>query len=130
MIPLETKLQKIVQKYLENFEIWCCADLVKNEVLRRVKEEKNILETRKRKKVNWTCHILRRNCLLKEVVEGKLEGRIEVMERQVRRRKQILCDLKETRRKLKLKKEALDRSLCRTRFGGGHGPFIRQSTQW
>jgi hypothetical protein len=85
MIPLEAKLQKIVQKYLERFEMWCwrrmekvsCADRVKNEeVMHRVKEERNILETRKRRKVNWTCHILRRNCLLKQVVEGKVEGRI------------------------------------------------------
>jgi hypothetical protein len=74
MIPLEAKLQKIVQKYLESSGIWCwrrmekvsCADPVKNgEVLHGVNEERNILETRKRRKANWTCHILCRNCLLK-----------------------------------------------------------------
>jgi len=29
-------------------------------------------------KSNWTGHILHRNCLLKSVVEGKIEGRIEM----------------------------------------------------
>jgi hypothetical protein len=48
------------------------------EVLHRVKEERNILHTIKRIKGNWIGHILRRNCLLKHVIEGKLEGRIEM----------------------------------------------------
>jgi hypothetical protein len=50
----------------------------KEEVLRTVKEERNILHTIKRKKANWTGHILRRNCILNDVIEGKIEGRIEV----------------------------------------------------
>jgi hypothetical protein len=40
------------------------------DVLHRVKEIRNILQT-KRRKVNLTGHILRRNCLLKHVVEGE-----------------------------------------------------------
>jgi hypothetical protein len=51
------------------------ADCVKNEVLHRVKDETNILCTIKRRKANWIDHNLRRKCLLKHVVEGKLEGR-------------------------------------------------------
>jgi hypothetical protein len=43
-----------------------------------VKEERNIVHTIKRRKANWIGHILRRNCLLKHVIEGKLEGRIEM----------------------------------------------------
>ena len=43
-------------------------------------------------------HVLRRNCLLKHVIEGKLEGRIEMMGRRGIRRKQLLDDLKEKRR--------------------------------
>jgi hypothetical protein len=46
------------------------------EVLHRVKEERNILLTIKIRKANWIGHILRRNCLLKHVIKGKLEGRI------------------------------------------------------
>jgi hypothetical protein len=50
-------------------------DPVKNEeVLGRVKEERNNTQTIKRRKVNWIGHILRRNCLVKHVVEGKSDG--------------------------------------------------------
>jgi hypothetical protein len=44
------------------------------EVLHRVEEERNILHTIKRMRVNWISHILRRDCLLKHVIEGKIEG--------------------------------------------------------
>jgi hypothetical protein len=73
------------------------------EVLFRVKEERNILHTIKRRKANWIGHILRRNCLLKHVIEGKLEGRVEVTGRRGRRRKQLLDDLKELRSYWQLK---------------------------
>jgi len=54
-------------------------DHVRNEeVLHTVKEDRNILHTIKGRKANWIDHILRRNCLLKYVTEGKIEGRIEV----------------------------------------------------
>jgi hypothetical protein len=61
--------------------------------LHRIKEERNILQTIKRRKANWVGHILHRNCLLKHVIEGKLEGRIEMNGRRGRRRKQLLDDL-------------------------------------
>jgi hypothetical protein len=38
----------------------------------------DILHTIKRRKANWIVHILLRNYLLKHVIEGKLEGRIEM----------------------------------------------------
>ena len=58
-------------------------DRVRNEeVLHRVKEERNILHTIQGRKANWTGHILRSNCLLKHVIEGKIEGRIEVTGRE------------------------------------------------
>jgi hypothetical protein len=48
---------------------------VRNEkLLHIVKEGKNILHTIKRKKVNWTDHILHRNCLQKHVIERKIEA--------------------------------------------------------
>jgi hypothetical protein len=54
-------------------------DHVRNEeVLHRVTVERNILYTIKIRKANWIGHILRRNCLLKHVIEGKLEGKIEM----------------------------------------------------
>ena len=49
--------------------------------------------------------------------------------RQGRRRKQLLDDLKEKRGYCKLKEEALDRTVWRTRFGRGCGRVVRQSTE-
>jgi hypothetical protein len=104
-------LRKVDQKYLESFDMWCwrrmekisLTDRVRNEeVLHRVKEEKNIVHTIKRRKANWIGHILRRNCLLKHVIEGKLEGRIQVSGRRGRRHKQLVDELKN------LEEEALD----------------------
>jgi hypothetical protein len=95
----------------------------------RVKEERNIVHTIKRRKANWFGYILRRNCLLKQVIEGKLEGRIEMTGRRGTRRKQLLDDLKEKRRYWKLKEEALDHTLWRTHFGRGYRPVIRQTTE-
>jgi hypothetical protein len=51
------------------------------EVLHRVKGERNILHTAKRRKANWIGYILHRNCLLRHVIEGKIEGRTEMMGR-------------------------------------------------
>jgi len=50
------------------------------EVLQRVKEKRNIRQKIKKKdgKLNWICHIFRRNCLLKNVTERKIQGRIDV----------------------------------------------------
>jgi hypothetical protein len=51
-------------------------DHVRNEeVLHRVKEERNFLRVIKGRKANWIGHILRKNCLLKHFTEGKIEGR-------------------------------------------------------
>jgi hypothetical protein len=50
----------------------------KEEVLHRVKEERNILHTIERMKANWSGHIQRRNCILKHVIELKIEGKIDV----------------------------------------------------
>jgi hypothetical protein len=51
---------------------------VKNEeVLHRAKGEGNILRAIKGRKANWIGHILHRNCLLKHVIEGNIEGRID-----------------------------------------------------
>ena len=50
-------------------------DHVRNEeVLLRVKEKWNIIHEIIKRKANWIGHILRRNCLLQLVIEGKIEG--------------------------------------------------------
>jgi hypothetical protein len=55
-----------------------------------VDEERNILHTVQRKKANWIGQILQMNCVVKHVIEGQIEGRIEVTERRRRRCKQLL----------------------------------------
>jgi hypothetical protein len=71
--------------------------------------------------------LLHRNCLLKHVIEGKIEKRIEVTVRREGRRKQLLDDLKEKIGYCKLKEEAPDRILWMTGFGGVCGPVVRQT---
>ena len=72
---------------------------------------------------------LRRNCLLRRVIEGKIKGGIEVTGRRGRRRRKLLDDLKEGRGYSHLKEEALDRTMWRARFGRVFGPVVRQTTK-
>jgi hypothetical protein len=103
-------------------------DHVRNEeVLLRVKEKRNILHEISKRKANWIGHILRRNCLLQQVIEGKIKGRIEVSGRRRRRRRKLLDDLKEKRGYSHLKEKALDRTMWRACFGRGFGPVVRQT---
>jgi hypothetical protein len=84
----------------------------------------------KRNKGNWIGNILRRNCLLKHINEGKIEGRIGVTGRRRRVCKQLLDDFKENREYWKLKAEAPDRTLWRIRFWRDYGPVVRQTEWW
>ena len=66
-------------------------DGVRNEeVLQRVREERNILHTVNRRKANWIGDILRTNCLLQDVIERNIRAG-----RRGRRRKQLLDERKE-----------------------------------
>jgi hypothetical protein len=60
------------------------------EVLHGFTEERNTLHAIKRRKVKWIGNTLSRNCLLKYVIEEKLEGRKQVTGRRGRRRKYLL----------------------------------------
>jgi hypothetical protein len=103
-------------------------DHVRNEdVLLRVKEQRNILHEIRKRKTNWIGHILCRNCLLQRVIEGKIQGGIEVTGRHGRRRRKLLDDLKERRGYCHLKEEALDRTMWRAGLGRGFGPVVRQT---
>jgi len=112
-------LRAIDQKHLESFEMWCWRRMEKiswtnhvrnEEVLFRVNEQRNILREIRKRKANWIGHILRRKCLLKQVIEGKIKGQIEVTGRRGRRRKKLLNDLMDSRGYCELKEEALDRT--------------------
>ena len=121
------------QKHLESFEMWCCRRMEKiswtnhvrnEEVLLRVNEQRNILHEIRKRKANWIGPILRRNCLLQQVIEGKIKGRIEVTRRRGRRCKKLLDDLKDRRGYCQLKEEALDRTMWGNCFGRGFGPVV------
>ena len=80
-------LRETDQKQLESFEMWCWrrmekiswTDHVRNEeVLLRVNEQRNIIHEIIKRKANRIGHILRTNCLLKQVIEGKIKRQIEV----------------------------------------------------
>ena len=106
--------------------IW--TDHVRNEeALLQVNEQRNILHAIRKRKANWIGHIVCRNCLLKQVIEGKIKGEIEMTRRQGRRRKQLLDDLKDRRGYCHLKEEAVDRNMWRDRFGRCFEPVVRQT---
>jgi hypothetical protein len=99
---------------------------VKNEVLHRVKEERNMLNAIKRRKDNWIDHILRSNYHLKYAIEGNIEREKGQEGEGENVSMYLLGDLKETRSYWKLKEEALDGTPWRTRFGRSYGPVVRQ----
>jgi hypothetical protein len=77
----------VLQKHLESFEMWCWRRMEKiswtdhvrdEEVLLKVKEQRNILHEISKQKANWTGQIWHRNCILQWVIEGKIKGGIEV----------------------------------------------------
>ena len=76
-------LWAVDQKHLESFEMWCRKRMEKiswtdhvriEEVLLRVKEQRNILHEISKWKANWIGHILCRDCILQQVIEGKIKG--------------------------------------------------------
>jgi hypothetical protein len=89
-----------------------------------VSEQRNILHEIGKREANLIGHILRRNCLLKQVIEGKIKGRMEATRRRGRRRKKLLDDAVDRRGFSRLKEEALDRIKWRNRFERGCGPVV------
>ena len=123
--------ENYLAKWWSRMEKISWTDHVRNEeVSLRVNEQRNILHEIRKRKANWIGHILRRNCLLKQVTEWKIKGEMEVTRRRGRRRKKLLDDLKDRRGYSHLKEEALDRTMWRNRFSGGFGPVVRQNTEW
>jgi hypothetical protein len=86
-------------------------------LISKLSEQRNILHEIRKRRANWIGHILRRNCLLKEVIEGKIKVRLEVTRRRGSRRKKLLDDLGDRRGYSNLKETALDRIKWRNRFG-------------
>jgi hypothetical protein len=70
-------LRAVGQKHLESFEMWCWRRMEKiswtnhvrnEEVILKDKELRNILHEISTRKAKWISHIMRRNCLLKQVI--------------------------------------------------------------
>jgi hypothetical protein len=64
---------------------------------------------------------------MKNVTEEKLGKMVQVTGRTGRRRKKLLDDLKEKTGYWKLKEEAVDHTVWRTRFARGYGPAVRRT---
>jgi hypothetical protein len=131
-------VRAVDHKHLQIFEMWCWrrmekiswTDYVKNEeVSLRVKEQRNILHDIRSRKAYLIGQILRRNCFLQQVIEGKIGGWIEMKGGRGRRRRKLLDDPKERRRHSHLKEEALDFSVWRADFGRGFEPVVRQTAE-
>jgi hypothetical protein len=103
--------------------------VIDEEVLFRVKEQGDILHETSKRRTNWIGHILRRNCFLRQVTEGKIKGGIKVTGRRGRRRRKLLDDFKERRGYSHQKEEALDRTMWRAHFGRGFGPVVKQTAK-
>jgi hypothetical protein len=99
------------------------------EVLLKVKGQRIILHDISKRKANWTGHILRRNWLLLQVIEGNIKVGIEVTGRRGIRRRTLLDDLKERRGYSHLKEKALHSTIWRARIGRGFGPVVRQTSK-
>ena len=85
-------LKLVLEK--EGDHLYSTDRVANDEVSLILKEGRNVLHTINGKTVTSFVHVLRMNCLLKHVVAGKVEGRLEVMGRRGRKRKQLLDDLK------------------------------------
>jgi hypothetical protein len=99
------------------------------EVLHRVKKQRNIPPEIRKWKANLVGHILRGNCLLQQVNKEKIKGWIKVTGIRGRRRRKLLDDLKERRGYSHLKEEVLDRTMWKARFARGFGPVLRQTAK-
>ena len=114
-------LRKLEREYLESFELGCWRGMKKikwpekvtnEQVLGRIRENRTLLNHILCRKANFIGHILRRNCLLHDTIEGQ---RTEV-KGVGRGRTLLLDDLRNRRRYWELKEEAEDRKRWRRLF--------------
>jgi len=127
--------------------VWCLVPFSINTSCDHVRNEEVLLKSQwadeyptwnKKQKANWIGHILCRNFLLKQVIEGKIKGEMEVTRTRGRRCKKLLDDLKDRRGYTRLKEEALDRTMwrrlwtcCQTEYwmNDGHQDMAHRSNQ-
>jgi hypothetical protein len=80
-----------------------------------------------KRKANWIGHILRRNCLLQQDIEGKIKGEIEVTGRRGTRRRKLLDDL--TERILSFEGGSSRSHYVESSLWRGFGPVVRQTIE-
>jgi len=87
---------------------------------------KGLSYTEKRRIANWIGHILRRNCLIKRNIKGKIFGIIDVTGKRGRKHRQLLADLKEQKIHVcwKLTVQLIDSTVWRTGFENNYGPAV------
>jgi hypothetical protein len=56
-------------------KVSCTDKITHKEIFRKVGEQRSIIKTITSKKKNWIGHVLRGDNLLKEVIEGRLDGK-------------------------------------------------------
>ena len=111
-------LKKADKKRIDALEMWIWrkmenikwTDKITNEeVLLRVGETHNLRETISMRKKRWMGHVLRREGLMKDVLEGRMEGK------RLRGRKRIMMmdDIKDGRSYSRTKRDAEDKELWR-----------------
>ena len=74
--------------------------------------------------VKWIGHMLRKNCHLKHVIEGNIEGGIEVTDRQ----EDVSSYWMTLRKRIPDTERRSTRSHLWTLFRSGYGPVLRQTT--
>jgi len=91
------------------------------EVLLRVTDQRNILHEISKWKANLIGHILRRNCLLQQVIEEKIKGGDRIDRKTMKKTWEATgCPY--------LIEEDLDRTMWRAHFGRGFGRVVRHTT--
>ena len=86
--------------------------LTNEQVIECIGEKRALLNSTLCRKVNWIGHILRRNCLRHDAIDGQMTEVKGVG----RRRTQLLGDLRNRRIYLEVKDEAEDRKRWRRQF--------------
>jgi hypothetical protein len=82
------------------------------EFLERIGEKRTLLNNILRRKAIWIGHILRRNCLIRDAIEGQMTELKGVG----RRRTQLFDDFRNRRSYYELKEEAEDRKRWKQQF--------------
>ena len=112
-------LRKEEIKRIEAMEMWLWRrmegvrweDRVTNEeVLKRVGEKRQVIREIKKRKANWLGHVMRRDCLLRDAIEGTVEGK----RMRGRRRVQLMDDVRAGRKYCDIKNLAQNRDAWRS----------------